>query len=97
MTGLLLRQITQGRQKLFSTEYNKYIGHKRSSILNSVIPNLHQNLYDSTKAFIEAVVALDSEFIQSTATVALQQVLIPEIESLKAARTSIRLVPWKKD
>lgn len=63
MTSLLLRQFTQGRQKLFATEYSKIVGHKRPKLLNSVIPNLHQNLYDSSKAFIEAVAALDTEFV----------------------------------
>lgn len=93
MSSLILRQFTEGRLKSLLSEYTKIIGHKSPKLIDAVIPNLTSNLFKSTETFIEAVVNLDAEFIESTATHALQKKLIRELEEMKKRNVEVRTVP----
>jgi hypothetical protein len=70
----------------------KFVGIKSSKVIDSIIPEGFDNLFNSTEAFIDGLVTLDEEFIASTATPQLQAILIPEINKLKVSHTRINKV-----
>ena len=97
MTNVLLRQFINGRKRTYKTEYIKMFGMKTFRVLDSVIPDLTDNLSSAMDAFLDAVVGLDEQFIESTSTRALQRVLLPQMHQLKANQTSIRVIDWLQE
>ncbi len=77
------------------TEYTKIIGHKNPKTLDQVIPALSTNLFKSTESFIEAIISLDKEFVEETATLALQKKLISAMEDARKSQVEIKPVPFK--
>lgn len=79
MANFLLRHLTETRKTIPTIQYSKYFGFKTPAILDRVIPNVPENLRNSTEAFIDALINCDEEFIQATSTGALQRKLMPEL------------------
>ena len=92
MKNLLIQQLISVKRKTFLTNYVKYVGIKSSKVIDSIIPEGSINLFNSTEAFIDALVSLDEGFIASTATPQLKAVLIPEINKLKVSHMQINKV-----
>ena len=60
MSSFLLRQFTEKTRVPASLLYCKFFGNKRAKILNSIIPDLTQNLTKSSVVFLESLAAYDT-------------------------------------
>lgn len=94
MSNIVLKQFVEGRIKSALTQYTKYIGHQSPKILDQIIPGLSTNLFKSTESFIEAVINLDKEFVEETATLAVQKKLLGPMEDAKRNQIEIKPVPF---
>jgi hypothetical protein len=64
MSSLLLRQFIEGRKKYLPIEYTRLLGLKRNAVLDRIIPNISDNLTNSSIAFLDAVMDLDDNFVK---------------------------------
>jgi hypothetical protein len=94
MNNIVLKQFSEGRLRSVFTEYTKIIGHKNCKILDQIIPSLSNNLLKSTESFIEAVFSLDKEFLEETATLALQKKLLGPMEDARRSQVEIKPVNY---
>ena len=88
--NLLLRQFSQGHVTNFITKWWMIAGVKRPQHLNVIIPDITKNLFESTKGFLDAVYNKDTDFVAQTATLALQNKLVPLMKDLDHQNISIK-------
>ena len=88
--NLLLRQFSQGHVTNLITKWWQFSGVKHPKHLNTVIPDISNNLFESTKGFLDAVYNKDTDFVAQTATLALRNKLVPLMKDLDDQNISIK-------
>ena len=94
MANIMLKQFTAEHKRSLFNNYVRIFGTKSPKFLNTIVPNLHENLRKSTELFIEAVFNQDKKFIEATTAKFLRNDLFKDFENMKWERISVKRVPY---
>lgn len=78
MTNIMLKQFKPEHKRLLFHNYVRIFGTKSPKFLDTVVPNLYENLKKSTELFIEAAFNQDKKLIEATAAKYLKNALFKD-------------------